>query len=105
MVEVEGRGITNIIENHLSPAEIINVGIPQGSIRGPLLFLLYINDLPMYINNNNMVLYAHDTSLAMSHKDPKTLQLGLESSLLLLEKWFSLNKLSVNAKNLITSNF
>jgi sarcosine oxidase/L-pipecolate oxidase len=86
MVEVEGRGITNIIENHLSPTKIINVGVPQGSILGPLLFLLYINDLPMYINNNNMVLYADDTSLAMSHKDPKMLQLELESSLLLLDK-------------------
>ena len=58
--------------NNSSSCERINCGVPLGSILGPVFFLLYINDIPTVINdNNNMVLYADDTSFIITDKNSK----------------------------------
>ena len=48
---------------------IITCGVPQGSILGPLLFLLYVNDLKNAINVLDASMYADDTNLFLTHKD------------------------------------
>jgi hypothetical protein len=56
-----------INSNSSSKWERIKCGVPQGSILGPLFFLLYINDLPKIINkNNNIELFANDTSIIVT---------------------------------------
>ena len=58
-----------------SSKEIINHGVPQGSILGPLLYIIYVND---FVNSSNIlkkILFADDTNLLLSHKDPFLLQL------------------------------
>ena len=57
------------INNTTSNCQPITTGVPQGSILGPLLFILFINDLPLHIKNGNLSIYADDTTHIVSHKD------------------------------------
>ena len=73
-------------------------GVPQGSVLGPLLFLLYINDINQSINPQKTFhhLYADDTIIIQSSKTPAQLKIGMNQQLLDLSNWFINNKLSVN---------
>lgn len=78
-----------------SDLKIINIGVPQGSILGPLLFLLFINDLPS-ITNFNVKLFADDTFLSIHDKDIKLLQKNANIEMKKVSKWFMANKLTLN---------
>lgn len=85
--------------NHKSSAYTeVTCGVPQGSILGPLLFLLYINDLPLCSDKLHFILFADDTNILYSHKDPKCLEIELNKELIKISNWFKLNKLSLNIK-------
>ena len=81
-----------------SSPQTICCGVPQGSILGPLFFLLYINDLNNVSTLVELILFADDTNLFMSHKDPVYLAASLNSELNKLSTWFKANKLSLNLK-------
>ena len=81
-----------------SPPLVTKCGVPQGSILGPLLFLIYINDLANVSDLLSKILFADDTSLFYSHSDPKTLMKVVNEELEKIAKWFKINKLSLNIK-------
>ena len=72
-------------------------GVPQGSILGLLLFLLYINDLPNAVTHNVFpILFADDTSVLITSQNVHEFQNGLNTSLQQLCEWFLANSLSLN---------
>jgi hypothetical protein len=72
-------------------------GVPQGSVLGPLLFLLYINDFPLAIDRlSTPILFADDTSLVVTDRNPANIDAKLNTNLQIVFKWFKSNKLSIN---------
>ena len=74
----------------------ITCGVPQGSILGPLLFLLYINDISKTSSLLDFVLFADDTNIFYSHPNLNTLVNTLNTELPKISSWFKCNKLSLN---------
>ena len=77
---------------------MIKCGIPQGSILGPLLFLIYINDLCIVCKSTEPVLFADDTNLFSSGSNAISLQDGVNNDLAIIAEWLKVNKLSLNIK-------
>ena len=81
--------------------QAIKCGVPQGSILGPLFFILYINDLPNASELVELLLFADYTIIFYSHSNPNTLESVLNNELKNFEAWLRCNKLSVNVHLLL----
>ena len=77
------------------PAELV-CGVPQGSILGPLLFLIYINDLPQSVRYSDIRLYADDTCISFKHRNINLINDKLNQDFNSLCDWFLDNKLSIH---------
>ena len=74
----------------------INCGVPQGSVLGPLLFIIYTNDLPHALEKAKCILFADDTTVYLDSNNHLELRNDIESDLTRLDDWFRANKLSLN---------
>ena len=83
------------VENSFSDKAIITCGVPQGSILGPLLFLLYVSNMVQAVNCD-LLLYADDTGLIFQHKDINIIVHQLNRNFSNISDWFVDNKLSIH---------
>ena len=77
---------------------VVKMGVPQGSVVGPLLFLIYINDLPNCLTFSTPYLFADDTTIVKTGTDLSKLYSDMNMELLRLQDWCTVNKLSLNGK-------
>ena len=80
------NGINSVTRN-------VTCGVPQGSVLDPLLFLLYINDLPNISNQLAFYLFADDTNIYLESNDLEKLQRTMNKELEKLHEWLLLNRL------------
>ena len=83
---------------HASSTMDIKCGVPQGSILGQLLFLIYVNDLSSVSSILFTLLFANDTNVFVTGKNLSTLFTTMNSELFKLSEWMNINKLSHNVK-------
>ena len=81
------------VNSHTSSPRQITCGVPQGSILGPLLFLLYINDMPKCLKSTIPCVYADNTEIFASLHDYDSLVKNLNNDLKNLHTWLTKNKL------------
>lgn len=85
-----------VIDNKISASKPLNSGVPQGSILGPLLFILYINDIVNISTSAKFVIYADDTTLFFTAKEPTRLLRDSNDVLATLNAWSTINALQIN---------
>ena len=97
---LKGRRQRVIVNGACSSWNSIVCGVPQGSILGPLLFLIYINDLPLVCKCLDVILFADDTNLTAINKDDNSVQGDLQN----INNWLIANKLILNMDKTVQMN-
>ena len=92
-----------LIDNQKSSEKIIEYGIPQGSILGPLLFLIYVNGLPSCLETVPRF-FADGTALLIDSNNTTELQTLTNTELANINQWMTANNLVVNANKTIVLN-
>jgi hypothetical protein len=84
-------------KKYISTEETVTSGVPQGSILGPILFIIFTNDLPEKLKNCKIVSYADDTQILVSAKNRNQIKKMLENLIRSAQTWYTENSLLNNA--------
>ena len=82
--------------NGLSDLKPVSIGVPQGSTLGPILFIIYVNDLFKVLEHSKAIMYADDTVLYYSNNNHRVVRKKLQTDLINVERWCLENRLSLN---------
>ena len=93
---LQNRTQCSSVNGHISTLQKATCGVPQGSILGPLLFIIYMNDLPSFVQEANITMYADDISLDKAFRTSQELQEEMISAFSKVCKWLRKNKFSLN---------
>jgi len=96
---------SRISEKFTSTFKEMKGGVPQGSVLGPALFLLYINDLPINIQRGRTTLFDDDTNIQIEATNTNMLNEAIKEVMQQLSSWFRLNKLVINLEKTIVISF
>ena len=95
---LDGRTQTTQVGSYVSKTQNTTCGVPQGSVLGPLLFLIYINDIQESSDKLKLFLFADDTNAVYADKNLKSLEFTVNQELCKLFDWLTANKLTLNIK-------
>lgn len=93
------------VENAASDCRNIGIGVPQGSVLGPLIFLLFVNDLPNSIDSANLTMFADDTSVVVSARTSEELSEVCQNLIVSFLNWCNSNALILNVDKTILIYF
>lgn len=93
---LQNRSQSVSVNGAISDSCKVTCGVPQGSILGPLFFIMFINDLSSSIQKSKVILYADDTALFYSSKSMEEIENALNHDLEIAYKWLQVNKLHLN---------
>ena len=86
-----------VIEGKLSDPLPVTSGVPQRSILGPLLFIIFVNDLPLHTDNPDaLYIYADDTTQVVADKTVTDMAVALEQDLSKIDHWATVNRMALN---------
>ena len=105
LLTYKARTQTTQIDSYISARNYITCGVPQGSVLGPLLFLIYINDIQECSEKLKFFLFADDTNILYADKNLRSLELIVNQELCKLYVWLMANKLILNIKKNQTSSY
>lgn len=100
-----GRSQCVRINDKTSSLKACGLGVPQGSILGPLLFSAYINDLPSVCDGVGTLMYADDTVLYTTGKDPEQAAAKLSLAMEKVTQWLQYSRLTLNTEKTVTMYF